>query len=159
MESFNSLSYLTSHQQASVSQGRICSDNCTCCHIQTKVADQIFHLTQSQHTDTGPTCPSTNPTPPGAWQGSHWNTSFEVTGMTRLEKKGFTAKEEMELGRAALEEDALRVDTVLKTKLAFKLIVTNGYCSSVHEKFLLVLDFLVTTTSTDTLASTGTLSL
>ena len=35
---------LTSHQQASVSQGRICSDNLTCCHTEIEVADQTFYL-------------------------------------------------------------------------------------------------------------------
>ena len=49
----------TSQQHASVSQGRICSDNFTCCHTEIEVADQTFHLTQSQYTDTGPTSPST----------------------------------------------------------------------------------------------------
>ena len=63
---------LTSHQHASVSQGRICSDNFTCCHTEIEVADQTFHLTQSQYTDTGPTSPSADPITPGAWQGSHW---------------------------------------------------------------------------------------
>ena len=38
---------LTSQQHASVSQGRICSDNLTCCHTEIQVADQTFHLTQS----------------------------------------------------------------------------------------------------------------
>ena len=33
---------LTSQQHASVSQGRICSDNFTCCHTETEVADQCF---------------------------------------------------------------------------------------------------------------------
>ena len=33
---------LTSQQQASVSQGRICSGNFTCCHTETDVADQTF---------------------------------------------------------------------------------------------------------------------
>ena len=46
---------LTSQQHASVSQGRICPGNCTCCHTETKVADKTFHLTQSPCTDTGPT--------------------------------------------------------------------------------------------------------
>ena len=46
---------LTSKQHASVSQGRICPGNCTCCHTETKVADKTFHLTQSPCTDTGPT--------------------------------------------------------------------------------------------------------
>ena len=57
---------LTSQQHASVSQGWICSDNFTCCHTEIEVADQTFHLTQSQYTDTGPTSPSTDPTAPGA---------------------------------------------------------------------------------------------
>ena len=77
---------LTSQQQASVSQGRVCSDNFTCCHTETEVADQTFHLTQSQYTDTGPTSPSTDPITPGAWQGSHWCANVEVTGMTRPRK-------------------------------------------------------------------------
>ena len=74
---------LTSQQHASVSQGRICTDNFTCCHTEIELADQTFHLTQSQYTDTGPTSPSTDPITPGAWQGSHRSASFEVTGMTR----------------------------------------------------------------------------
>ena len=77
---------LTSQQQASVSQGRICEDNFTCCHNKIKVADQTFYLTQSQYTDTWPTSPSADPITPGAWQGSHWSANFEVTGMTRPRK-------------------------------------------------------------------------
>ena len=57
----------TSQQQASVSQGRICSDNFTCCHTEIEVADPTFYLTQSQYTDTGPTSPSADPITPGAW--------------------------------------------------------------------------------------------
>ena len=67
---------LTSQQHASVSQGRICSDNFTCCHTEMEATDQTFHLTQSQYTDTGPTSPSADPITPGAWQGSHWNANF-----------------------------------------------------------------------------------
>ena len=67
---------LTSQQQASVSQGRICSDNFTCCHTEIEAADQTFYLTQSQYTDTGPTSPSADPIMPGAWQGSHWSANF-----------------------------------------------------------------------------------
>ena len=67
---------LTSQQQASVSQGRICSDNFTCCHTEIEVADQTFYLTQSQYTDTRPTSPSADPITPGTWQGSHWSTNF-----------------------------------------------------------------------------------
>ena len=67
---------LTSHQQASVSQGRICSDSFTCCHTEIEVADQPFYLTQSQYTDTGPTSPSADPMTPGAWQGGHWSAKY-----------------------------------------------------------------------------------
>ena len=74
---------LTSQQHASIPQGRICSDNFTCCHTEIEVADQTFRLTQSQYTDTGPISLSTDPITPGAWQGSHWSANFEVTGMTR----------------------------------------------------------------------------
>ena len=77
---------LTSQQQASVSQGRICSDSFTCCHTEIEVADPMFYLTQSQYTDTRPTSPSADPITPGAWQGSHWSANFEVTGMTRPRK-------------------------------------------------------------------------
>ena len=75
---------LMSQQQASVSQGRICSDNFTCCHTEMEVADQTFYLTQSQYTDTGPTSPSADPITPGAWQNSHWSANFEVTGLKRI---------------------------------------------------------------------------
>ena len=78
-----SVGCLTSQQHASLSQGRICSDNFTCCHTEIEVADPTFHLTQSQYTDTEPASPSTDPTTPGAWQGSHWSANFEVTGMIR----------------------------------------------------------------------------
>ena len=61
----------TSQQHASVSQGRICTDNFTCCHTEIEVADQTFDLTQSQCTDTKLTSPSTDPVMPGTWEGSH----------------------------------------------------------------------------------------
>ena len=67
---------LTSRQHASVSQGPICSDNFTCCPTEIELADQTFHLTQSQYTTTVPTSPSTDPITPGAWQGSHWSANF-----------------------------------------------------------------------------------
>ena len=60
---------------------------------------------------------------------------------------------------ATFRSSWLGVDMVVETKLAFKLVKTNGQCSTVHEKFLIVLVFLVTTTSTDPLASKGTLNL
>ena len=56
-------------------------------------------------------------------------------------------------------DSGLRVDTVVEIKLAFKLVKTTGHCSTVHGKFLIVLYFLVITTSADTLASTRTLNL
>ena len=60
---------------------------------------------------------------------------------------------------ARLGQSSLKVDTLVETKLGFKLVKTTGHCSTVHGKLLIVLDFLVTTTSTDTLASKGTLNL
>ena len=97
---------LTSQQQASVSQGRICSDKFTCCHTEIEVADQTFYLTQSQYTDTGPTSPSADPITPGAWQFSHWSANFEVTGMTRPRKKS-RRKRDSNPGSSALEANAL----------------------------------------------------
>ena len=67
---------LTSQQHASVSQGRICSDNFTCCHTEIEVADHTFHLTQSQFTDTGQTSRSADSIMSGAWQGIHWSANF-----------------------------------------------------------------------------------
>ena len=77
------LGCLTSQQHVNVSQGRICSDDFTCCRTEIQVADQAFHLTQSPYTDTGPTSPSTDPITPGVWQGSTGVPIFEVTCMTR----------------------------------------------------------------------------
>ena len=78
--------FLTSQQHSSVSQGRICTVNFTCCHTEIEVADATFYLTQSQYTDTGPTSHSAYPIMPGAWLGSQWSGNFEVTGMTRPRK-------------------------------------------------------------------------
>ena len=83
---------LTSQQQASVSQGWICSDNFTCCHTGIEVADQTFYLTQSQYTDTRSTSPSADPITPGTWQGSHWSANFIVTGKTRPRKNPGTSR-------------------------------------------------------------------
>ena len=77
---------LTSQQHASVSQGRIYSDNCTCCHTEIEAADPTFYLAQSQDIDSGPTSPSAGPITPGTWQGSHCSANVEVTGMTRTGK-------------------------------------------------------------------------
>ena len=97
---------LTSQQQASVSQGQICSDNFMCCHTEIEVADQTFYLTQSQYTDPGPTSPSADPITPVTWQGSHWSANFWVTGMSRPGKIPSQAGFENPRS-SALEVDAL----------------------------------------------------
>ena len=61
----------TSQQHPSVSQRRICSGNCTCCRTETEAADQTFYFTESQYTDTWPTCPNAGPITPAAWKGGH----------------------------------------------------------------------------------------
>ena len=107
---------LMSQQHASVSQGRICSDNCTRCHTEIaaqtlypthiEAADQTLHLTQSQYTDTGPTSPSADHLTPGAWQGNLCNANFLVTGMTRPGKDP-RPKAEIEPESASHEANAL----------------------------------------------------
>ena len=100
------LACLTSQQHASESQGRICSDNFTCCHTEMEVADQTSHLTQSQYTDTGPTSPSTDPYNARRLAGyplecqflSHWYDSTP---------KNSRRKRDSNLGSSALEADAL----------------------------------------------------
>ena len=72
---------LTSQRHASVSQGRIYSDNFTVRHTEIEAAGHTFCLTRSQHTDTGPTSPTTDPITSGAWSAN-----FEVTGRTRPRK-------------------------------------------------------------------------
>ena len=52
------LGCFTFQQHASISQGRICFDNCACCHTEKGVADQTCYLTKSQITDTGPASPN-----------------------------------------------------------------------------------------------------
>ena len=90
----------------SVSQGRICSDNFTCCHIEIEVADQTFYLTHSQYTDTGPTSPSADPVTPGAWQGSHRECQFLSHWYDSTPKKS-RRKRDSNPGSSAFEADAL----------------------------------------------------
>ena len=100
------LACLTSQQHARVCEGRICSDNFTCCHAETEVADQTFYLTQSQYTDTGPTSPFADPIMPGAWQGSHWIANFESHWYDSTRKKS-CRKRDLNPGSSAPEADAL----------------------------------------------------
>ena len=78
----------------------------TCCHTQIEVADPTFYFTRSRYSDTGPTSPSTDPITPGAWQASHRNANFNVTGMTRPRGKS-RRKWDSNPGSSALEADAL----------------------------------------------------
>ena len=56
-----------------VSQGRICSDKYAFCHTATKVKDQSFYLTHSQHADTELTSPNGDPIMSLEYQClSHW---------------------------------------------------------------------------------------
>ena len=67
-------------QQASVSQGQICSDKCTSCHGRSCRSNFLHHpVTVYWHC---PTSPSADPIMPGTWQGSPYSANLEVTGMT-----------------------------------------------------------------------------
>ena len=89
---------LMSQQHASVSPGWICSDDCLCCH-----SDPICYLTQSQYTDTRLTSQSADPIIPGAWQGSHWSTNFEVSGLTPP-PQNLQGKQELNPGQLFLRQ-------------------------------------------------------
>ena len=93
-------------QHASVSHGRICSDSFMCCHTVIQVADQTFHLTQSQYTDTGPTSPKADPITPGVWQSSHWECQF-LSYWYVSTREISRRKRELNPGPSALEADAL----------------------------------------------------
>ena len=109
---------LTSQQHASVSQGRICSDNLTCCHTETEVADQTFYLTQSQYTDTGPTSPSADPITPGAWQGSHCSAIFFFfSHWYDSTPKKSRRKRDSNPGPSALEADVLTTRPTRRSKI------------------------------------------
>ena len=73
---------LTSQQHSSASKGRNWSDNCTCCHTEIEVADQICYLTQPQYTDTKPASPSAGAIKLETWQGSHWRLHFSSIWVT-----------------------------------------------------------------------------
>ena len=97
---------LTSQQHASVSQGRICSENLHAATLRKTIADQTFYLTQPQYTDTGLTSPSTDPITPGAWQGSHLECQFSSRSLVWLDPGKFRRKRESIPGSFALEADS-----------------------------------------------------
>ena len=66
---------LTSKQHASVSQGRICSDNCMCCHTEIEVADRTTISTGYSILTPGQPVPALT-LKASAWQGSHWSAIF-----------------------------------------------------------------------------------
>ena len=69
----------------SVSQGQISSDGCTHRFTETDLANPTCSLTQSRHTDTWPTTPSSDRTTPGACQCRHRTSKDRKT---RREKPG-----------------------------------------------------------------------
>ena len=107
---------LTSQQHASVSQGRICSDNFTCCHTEMEVADQTFHLTQSQYSDTGPTSPSTHVITPGAWQPKPLECQFLSLWYVSTPDRS-RRKRDSNLGPSALEADTLTTRPMRRFKV------------------------------------------
>ena len=143
---------LTSQQHASVSQGRIRTDNFTCCHTEIEVADPTFYLNQSQYSDTGPTSPSTDPIMPGAWQGSHWSASFEITGMTRPRKK-IPAQEGFEPGIFRSQGGRLNhktneaVYTQYYNMYSLKLLPLTLYQYNVHQKRITMIYIKIFTTA------------
>ena len=54
-----------------------------CCHTwdRSRRSNFLSHPA-TVYTDSGPASPSTAPITPGAWQGSHWSATVEVTGLT-----------------------------------------------------------------------------
>ena len=114
-------------------------------------------LIQWQYIHTGPTSPGTDPMASGAWLGSHFSSDTKTQSWLGSDlNRDLTYSKRTSLPLHGQGNPFLRVDTVVETKLAFKLVKTPGHCSTVHGKFLVVLDFLVATTSTDILVSKGT---
>ena len=116
----------TSQEHASVSKGRICSDNCTCLHTEREVADQTCHLTQSQYTDTRSANLSAYPTSADACQGRLWIINFKVTGMTRPGKIP-EGKAGIEPSPPALKADALTTRPARRYWCRYLKAVKNVY--------------------------------
>ena len=93
----------------------------TSCHTEIEVADQTFHLTQSQYTDTGQTSPSTDRITPSAWQGSHWSANFESHWYDSTPKKS-RRKRDSNPGSSAVEADALTTRPTRRSRINRSLI-------------------------------------
>ena len=106
---------LTSQQHASVSQGRICSDSFTCCHTEIEVADQTFHLTQSQYTDTS---------------GEGKLTKMVTTATTTTTTMTTTTTSQ----RRRLRRRRRRNRTATTTKSTTTLLITSNYIQQRKEK-------------------------
>ena len=96
---------LVSQQYASVSQGRIYFDKCTCCYTEIKFAEQTFYHTESQYTDTEPASFSTYPITVCVWQRSHLHSQFLSHWLDSRERS--SPKAGIEPRSAALETDSL----------------------------------------------------
>ena len=98
------VAYLTSQQHASVSQDGSAQTTLRPA-TQIEVADQTFHLTQSQYTDTGPTNPCTDPITPSAWQGIATGVPI-FKSLVWLDPEKSRRKWDSNPGSSALEADA-----------------------------------------------------
>ena len=78
------------------------AESCSCRHTEIEAADQTFHLTRSQYTDTWSTRPSADITLLGAGWGGHCSNNFSVIGITRPTKRS-KAKAGIKLTSVALE--------------------------------------------------------
>ena len=97
---------LTSQQHASVSQGRICSDNFMCCHTEIEVADQTFSVSPS-HSILTPGWPVP------ALTLYHQTPGRVATGvpifklLVWLDPEKSPRKQDLDKGSSALEADVL----------------------------------------------------
>ena len=81
-----------------------------------EVADQTFHLTPSQYTDTGPTSFSTDSISPGARQGGHWSVNFLSHWYDWTPKKS-QRKRVSNPGSSTLEADVLATRPTRRSSL------------------------------------------
>ena len=121
--------WLMPQQQAGISQGRICSENCACCHTQIEAADQTRCLAKSQFAETGPTSPRVDPTTLCACQGrhmhqclSHWYDSKDPR-----QKAGIEAWGRYHGGRRPSSDDSFHSLTVIPPSALDKPSITKRY--------------------------------